>query len=139
MAAADTGGLRSRLEGALRKREEQKRAEGDLAEVAHISQLRGKFIAARANKPVAVLEKVDVAPTSVLREKFEEEAARRDLRGQPRPEPVQQNVEIDERKESASHAFSSDENLENFWGDEIEEKSDQSPKVRKIVIVWNVE
>ena len=139
MASDDTGCLLSRLKGALKKREEQKRAEGDLAEAAHISQLREKFKAARENKPVAVPEKTEVAPINVLREKFVEAAARRDAQGQPRPEPVQQNVEVDERKDPASSASSSDENSEIFCRDEFEEKPDPSPKVSKIMIVLIVE
>ena len=139
MAADDNGCLLSRLKGALKKREEQKRSEGDLEEAAHISQLRKKFKAARENKPVTVPEKVEVAPISVLRNKFEEAEARRDVRGQPRPESVQQNVEVDERKEPDSSASSSDANSEDFCGDEFEEKSDKSPKVRKIMIVLIVE
>ena len=125
MATAGIGGLRGRLEGVLRDREDQKRAEGNLVELASLSELRRKFEEARKRKPEPQKVEVEVAPLSELRQKFEE-AARKN-----KQEPAQQDVE--EQKKPPSYASSYDGILEDFYAEEIEEGSDQSPKVRKIL------
>ena len=131
MATAGTVGLRKRLEGVLKGREDQKRAEGDLNEVAHISELRQKFNELKKKMPVE--QKVEVAPISALRRKFEE-AARINVQSQPESDPAQQDVE--EEKKPPSYASSSDANMEVFCVDKIEVESDLE-EVRKILKVDN--
>ena len=139
MATAGTRELRARLEGVLREREDQRKAEGDLVDVAHLRELRRKFEEARKRKPVQQEVEVEVAPLSVLRGKFEEAARKNEnLRSQPKPEPepAQQDVEAKEQKKPPSFASSLDGSMEDFDVEEIEEESDQSPKVRKIIKVF---
>ena len=119
---ANTVGLRTRLEGVLKEREEQKRAEGDLNKVAQISELRRKFEEAKKNIPGQ--QKVEVASLSVLRRKFEEAARKSEnLHSQPESEPAHQDAE--EEKMPPSSASSSDGNLEDLCVDKIEGESDQ--------------
>ena len=133
MLAAGTGGLRARLEGVLREREDQSRAEGNLVELAPLSELRRKFQEARERKPNQHEVEVEVAPLSVLRQKFQEAVTKTEnLQSQPEPDPAQQFVEAKKQNKPPSYAPSSVDDLEDFCVEEMEEEFDQSPEVRKI-------
>ena len=96
-------------------------------DVAHISVLRRKIEEVRNKKP-AQPQEVVVASISVLRQKFAEAAGRHENR---QSQPAQPDVESEEEEEEE----------EDFPQDEVEEDSDPSLKVRKILKlegVWSI-